>query len=76
MLKERNFTNYNAPTTLMKVGSIIKINKLDDYNEIDLKKYQQLIDKLIYPTCKIKPDIAFIVKEFSKYNTDFSVDNL
>ena len=47
LLKEENFTNCNALTTLMKASSFIKINKSDDYDKANLGDYQRLIEKLI-----------------------------
>lgn len=39
----------------------------EDYEEADLRTYQQLIGKLMYLACGTRPDIAFTV---SKHNAD------
>lgn len=58
---EEELTECNANVILMKTGSSIKINKFDNYEEIELRSYQRLIDKLIYLTYSTRPDIAFII---------------
>lgn len=60
----------------MKAGSVIKINKTNDYKETDLKAYQRLIGKLIYLSYGIRPDIAFGVRQLSKRNADLRVGHL
>lgn len=44
--------------------------KFDDYKKVELWPYQCFIDKLIYFACDIKPNIAFIIKQLSKDNTN------
>lgn len=39
LLKKENLTNCNFSITLIKAGSTIKMNKLDDYKEADLGVY-------------------------------------
>lgn len=68
MLKEKNLTNCNAPTILMKGRLTIKMNKPDNYDEVDLTIYQQLIGKFIYLACKTKLNVAFVVRKLGKYN--------
>lgn len=60
----------------MKAGSVIKMNKTDDYKETDHKAYQCLIDKLIYLSCGIRPNIAFGVRQLSKRNANPRVGHL
>lgn len=69
LLKEKNFTNCNTSTILIKVGSLIKINKLNNYEKANLKIYQQLISKLMYFAYKTKLDIAFTIERMNKHNT-------
>lgn len=68
--EERNLTNCNSPTILMKAGSFIEIDEPDSYEKADLGVYQRLIGKLMYLTCGIRPDIAFAVGRLSKHNAD------
>ena len=39
LLEEKNFTNCNTPTILMKAGSSIEMSKLYDYDKANLRKY-------------------------------------
>lgn len=54
----------------MKISFFIEIIKSDDYKKVELWFYQCFIGKLMYITYSTRPDIAFIVKEFSKYNAN------
>ena len=63
-------TNCNFVNIPMKVGYFIDMQKPKDYKKAEIKLYQQLIDKLIYLLCGIKPDIFFAVRQLSKHNTD------
>lgn len=67
---DKGLTNCNANVILMKAGSVIEMLDPEDYNKIDLHKYQCLIGKLMYLVCKIRPNIAFAVGQLSKYNID------
>ena len=50
----------------MKAGSIVKMNKVHNYDKTDFKVYQCLIGKLMYLLYDIKPDIGFVVRQLSK----------
>lgn len=76
LLEEENLTDCNLVNISMKAGSIIEMNKVDDYYKTDLKAYQCLIGKLIYPSCGTKSDIAFAVGQLSKRNADPRVGHL
>ena len=67
---EEKLTECNANVILIKTGLAIKIFNPDDYDEIDLYRYQCLIGKLMYLACEIRPDIAFVVEQLSKHNID------
>lgn len=54
----------------MKVRSVINMLDINAYKEKNLYTYQQLIGKLIYLICKIRPDIAFAISQLNKHNTD------
>lgn len=54
----------------MKARLTIKMNKPDDYNEVDFTIYHQLIGKLIYLACETKPNVTFVVKKLGKYNAN------
>lgn len=74
-IKER-LTNYNTNVISMKAGSFIKIIDLEDYKEVDLYIYQWLIGKLIHLVYDISPDIAFVIRQLSKYNADLRKGHL
>lgn len=63
-------TNYNFVNILMKVSYFIEISKHDNSKKAKIKPYQQLIQKLIYLLYKTRPNIAFIVGQLSKHNSD------
>lgn len=52
----------------MKVGLFIEIIDPEIYKEADIHSYQSLIEKLMYLTYDIKPNIAFAVQQLSKHN--------
>lgn len=54
----------------MKTRSSIEMIKFDKYKEIKLCFYQYLIGKLIYFAYDIRSDIAFIVKQLNKHNSN------
>lgn len=65
---EKKLINCNANVIPIKAGSLIEMGDPKDYEENDLQTYHQLIDKLIYLACDIRPDIAFSVGQLSKHN--------
>lgn len=75
LFKEKNLTNCNTLTILMKNGLLIKINKLDNYNKANLEDYQKLIRKFIFLAYKINFNIAFVIKNPNKYNADSKKKN-
>lgn len=48
----------------------INIKNVDVYKKQNLYNYQHLINKWMYFVYKIKPDITFIICQFSKFNSD------
>ena len=54
----------------MKAGSAIEMTEPENYEETDLRIYQQLVGKLMYLVFGTKPDIAFVVGQLSKHNVD------
>lgn len=57
----------------MKIGSFLKIQDKNDYKKVNLKIYQQLIDKFIHLFCKSRLDMLFIVEKLSKPNTNLRI---
>lgn len=76
LLKKENLADCNSVNIPIKPGSVIKMNKTDNYEEIELMAYQYLIGKVIYLSFSIRPDIAFAVGQLSKQNADPRVDYL
>lgn len=54
----------------MKTGSTLLLDQAKDYIQANLIIYQQLIGKLIYLTFVTRPNIAFVVYQLSRYNSD------
>lgn len=54
----------------MKAGSSIKMIDLENYKEVDFFTYQGFIRKLMYFSYSKRLDIAFIIRQFSRYNAD------
>lgn len=73
LLEEENSTGCNSVHILIKTGSIIKMNNVDDYYETDLKAYQRLIEKSMYLPYSTRLDIVFAVGQFSRRNADSRV---
>lgn len=76
LIKSEIMTNYNSVYILMKTGCFIKISEPGDYEEADIKPYQQLIGKLMYLSYGTRPDIAFAVGQLSKHNSDPKTDHM
>lgn len=62
-------TDYNSVNISIKVGCFIKILEYDNYEEVENKPYQQLIRKLMYLLCGMRPNIAFAIGQLSKHNS-------
>lgn len=70
LVTEEDLNKYNANIIPIKTSLSLKIFKSDNYEKIEFHLYLYLIDKWIYFTCGIGPDIAFVVGQFSKYNSN------
>ena len=46
------------------------LDQVGDHLPTNTVVYQQLVGKLMYLACGIKPDIAFIIKQLSRHNSD------
>lgn len=65
------------PTVLlMKAGSSFTLNQAGDHLQTELVAYQRLIGKLIYLACETRPDIAFVVGQLSRHNSDPRVGHI
>lgn len=61
LLDEKNLVKCNFIKISMKTGSVIKINDMTNYEETDIKAYQQLVGKLMYLSCSIRFNILFVM---------------
>lgn len=68
--------DYNLVIILIKVGCFIEISELGNHEEIYIKLYQYLINKLMYLSFGTRPDIAFTVSQLSKCNLKLRVDHM
>lgn len=69
IIRER-LTDCNLNVILMQTRLLIEIEDPKNYTKINLQTYQQLIGKQIYLAYGTWPDIAFVVRQFSKYNAN------
>lgn len=70
LVEEEGMQDCNPVNTSMKTGNFIEMQDKDNYEEVNLKVYQCLIDKFIYLFCKTRPDISFVIGQLSKRNVD------
>lgn len=67
---DKRLTNCNVNVIPMKVGSSIKMTDPEDYDKTNHHTYQKFVGKLMYLLCGTIPDIAFVVGQLSRHNTD------
>ena len=60
----------------IKAGSFFTLDQAKDHLPTDLIAYQRLIGKLIYLACETRPDIAFVVGQLSRHNSDPRIDHI
>lgn len=70
LIKIENMTDCNSINIPIKASYYIEMSEADNYEEVDIKKYQKLIGKLIYLLYNIRPDIAFVIDQLSRHNLD------
>ena len=54
----------------IKAGSSFTLNQARDHLPTDLIAYQHLIGKLMYLACETRPDIAFVVGQVRRHDSD------
>lgn len=69
LVEEEVMRDCNPIITPMKTCNFIEMQD-NNYKEVDIKVYQQLIGKLMYLSCGTQPDISFVVGQLSKQNAD------
>lgn len=70
LIKSENMIDCNLINIPMKVRCFIEMSEPGNYEEVDIKPYQRLIEKLMYLLCGTRLDIAFAVGQLSKHNLD------
>lgn len=69
-------TNCNMCNFLIKARSLFHIDYNEDNKETKLKAYQSFIEKLMYLTCSIKPNILFIIGQLERHNLDPRISHM
>ena len=75
-LESEGITSCHPTVFPVKAGSSLFLDQREDYQQADLAAYQQLIGKLMYLSCGTHPDIAFVVGQLSRHNSDPRVEHL
>ena len=57
----------------MKADLSLTLDEAGYHLPTNLITYQRLIEKLMYLACEIRPDIAFIVRQLSRHNSDSEI---
>ena len=70
LLVSEGMISCHATVISVKVGSTLVLDQVEDHHQVDLSKYQRLIDKLMYLSCGTCPDIVFGVEQLSRHNSD------
>ena len=60
----------------VKTDSTLLLDQAGDHQQADLTMYQCLIGKLMYLSYGTYPDIAFVVGQLSRHNTDPQIGHL
>lgn len=63
--------SYHPIILPVKTGFTLILDQARDHQHVDFIAYHRLIGKLIYLSCEIRPDIAFVVGQLSRHNLDF-----
>ena len=70
LLESEAMTSCHPTVLPVKTGSTLLLDQAGDHQQADLTAYQRLIGKLIYLSCGTRPDIAFVVGQLSRHNSD------
>ena len=75
-LESEGMSSYHPTVFSMKTGSFLTLDQAGDHLLTDLIVYQCLIWKLMYLACGTRPDIAFVIGQFSCYNSDPQIGHI
>ena len=70
LIIDKSLTECNTNVIPMKIDFLIDMTEPNNYEKVNLSKYQRLIGKLIYLAYGIRSDIAFVVDQLSRHNAD------
>ena len=70
LLESESMSPYHPTILPVKAGSTLTLDQVDDHTPADMVAYQRLVGKLMYLACGTRPDIAFVVGQLSRHNSD------
>ena len=70
LLEFERMTSCYATVLPVKASSILILDQVEDHQQVDLTAYQRLVGKLMYLSCGTRPNIAFVVGQLSRHNSD------
>lgn len=76
LLESEGMSSCHPNVVPMKAGSTILMDQVGDDARADIAPYQKLVGKLMYLACGTRPDIAFVVGQLSRHNSDPRAGNL
>ena len=76
LLESEGMTSCHPTVFLVKAGSTLFLDQAGDHQQANSIEYQRLIGKLMYLSCRIRPDIAFVMGQLSRHNSDPRIGHL
>ena len=76
LLESEEISSCHPTMLLIKAGSSLILDQAGDYLPTKMVVYQQLVEKLIYLACGMRPDIAFVVRQLSRHNSNPQVSHI
>ena len=69
-LESKGMSSCHPTIVPVKAGLTLTFNQVDNHTPADMVAYQRLVGKLIYLVCGTRPDIAFVMGQLSRHNSD------
>ena len=76
LLESERMISCHETVLPVKADSNFIPSQAEDHQQVDLTTYQRLVGKLIYLICGTRPDIAFVVGQLSRHNSDLRARHL
>ena len=70
LLESEEMTSCHATVLPVKVDSTFILNQVADHQQVDVTAYQRRVGKLIYLSYGTRPNIAFVIGQLSRHNSD------